>query len=311
MSKLFISGSIAYDHLMSFDGELKDSFLAEGLDELSVSFLGKDRRVEFGGCAANIAYSFSKLGGEPWIFGLAGNDFEKYAKWLDKNSIDYRLVSISEDVPSANCYLLTDNKEHQLAIFSPGAMRKGVSMIEEEDMVGLKDTDLAILSAGSGEYFGFFAEYFFGMGIPYLFDPGQEIMSMGKARFVQLLDNAKGLFLNKYEAGLIEEKFEIKLSDLCEKVDFVVVTLGDQGCELHADGKTTLVPAVSGLNVKDPTGSGDAFRAGFAHAMMDGKGLMDCCRMGNAVASFSVESFGTQRHEINEKLLNERLKRIS
>ncbi len=311
MSKLFISGSIAYDHLMNFDGELKNSFLAGGLDNLSVSFLGQDRKVEFGGCGPNIAYSFKKLGGEPCIFGFAGNDFDKYDKWLKKNGIDCTLISVNETLPTAACFFLTDKQENQFAIFSPGAMSGEGVNLEDDYMVDLKNVDMAILSAGSGEYFAFLAEFFLGMGIPYVLDPGQEVLAMGKEHFLQLLNGAKGLFLNEYEVGLVEEKYQIKLADLCEKVDFVVVTLGDKGCELHTNGKTILVPAISGLNVKDPTGSGDSFRAGFLHALMAGKELVDCCRLGNVVASFSVESFGTQRHGIDSQILNERLKKIS
>ena len=306
MSKVLTAGSIAYDHLMNFDGEFKDSILAEkDLKNLSVSFLAKTKNMNFGGCAPNIAYSLSLLGDQSAIIGVVGNDFNEYRKWLEDKNIKTDFIDIDKKGVTAAAYILSDNNQGQIAIFYPGAINN------EEKGFGLNKFDFggydyAIVSPELPSRMYFWAKYFKKLNIPYIFDPGQAIPALTKEQFMEMATDAKALIFNEYEATMIENKTDMTLEELAENKDFMIKTLGAKGCQVYS-GEVFEVPAISGLREVDSTGCGDAFRSGIIHGITNGVGLKRACEMGNTAASFVVEERGTQSHFYTMEIFMDRL----
>jgi adenosine kinase len=297
MKNIVVTGSIAYDHLMSFDGEFADSLIADQLRNLSVSFLASTHDHEFGGCAGNIAYSLKQLSCEPIILGVAGGDFEKYRAWLEKHSISTDQIFIDEHKDTASAYVLTDKTQSQISIFSPGAMGN------LEDGLELKGVDpstvaCAIVAPEPPKRMLSFGRYFKRIGVPFVFDPGQAIPSLTKEDVLELIDESVGMIANEYEVEMLAKKLEIpveKLADLCK---FLIKTTGEKGCEIYEKGNVIKVPAISGLKVVDATGCGDAFRAGFLSGYVKGMSLEKACALGNKIAALVIVKKGTQSHKI-------------
>ncbi|MFA7685643.1 MAG: carbohydrate kinase family protein [Candidatus Gracilibacteria bacterium] len=306
MSKILTAGSIAYDHLMDFDGEFKDSILAEkDLKKLSVSFLAKTKNINFGGCSPNIAYSLSLLGDNASVIGVAGNDFKEYKEWLEDKGIQTEFVDIDKHGVTAAAYILSDKNQGQIAIFYPGAINN------EEKGFGLNGFDFsgydyAIVSPELPSRMYFWAKHFAKLKIPYIFDPGQAIPAFTKDQLMEMARDAKALIFNEYEGSLIENKIGISLEKLAEDKEFMIKTLGAKGCQVYA-GEIFDVPAVSNLNEIDSTGCGDGFRAGVIHGITNGFGLKRACEIGNTAASFVVEARGTQSHYYTMELFLDRL----
>lgn len=305
MKQIAVTGSIAYDHLLTFDGEFKDSLLASELENLSVSFLAQDHKLSFGGCGGNIAYNLKMLGVEPLLFGVAGNDFGKYEKWLKKNEIGTEHILVDEEDLTSNAYVLTDRSQRQIAIFSPGTRVVG-------KVAGVKSSEVAcaIIGPDVPERMMEFGREFAKLGIKYIFDPGQAIPGLSKAYLAELLDGCIGLILNEYEAEMICSKMGLSFAELVGKVAFLVKTVGEKGAELYEKSEVLRIPAVAGLKVVDITGCGDAFRGGFLSGFVDGKNLATACAMGNTAASFALEVLGTQNHKFPAELFSARLKAL-
>lgn len=306
VKEVFVSGSIAYDHLMKFEGFFKDNLLISDLENLSVSFQTKSEEKFFGGCAPNIAYNLKLLGIVPVIFGIGGNDFGEYDKWLKKNKISTSGIEIESGEPTASAYILSDKKENQIAIFSRGAI--GAQKFFKPKF-GVKRIDAAIISPDLPERMCATAEFFWKQKKPFIFDPGQATVSLKSEVLVKILSHAKGLITNQYEADLLAKKVGKNFKALIQKLDFNVVTLGENGCELTEKGKKLNVGAVKNSKVVDATGCGDAFRGGFLAGYVNKMPLEKCCKIGNTAASFALETKGTQNHKYNLREFNLRLQK--
>ena len=295
MKKVLITGSIAYDNLMSFDGLFRDSFIEKELDNLSLSFLASDHEIFFGGCGPNIAFSLKLLGHSPVLFGVAGNDFQNYAEWLESNGISTDHVFVDNNSPTACANILTDRNQNQLTIFSPGAINTHPVEIKlnEEAKDGAV---LAIVSPELPDRMAYYCRYFRELGIPYIFDPGQEIPVLERASLEEMLFGSIGVVVNEYESLLLTKKVGISLEEIAQKLEFVIVTLEDKGCRLYEKGEVKEVGAVRDVNVVDSTGCGDAFRAGFIHGYLNRADLTECCDIGNKTAATVLKVRGTQNH---------------
>jgi adenosine kinase len=295
MKNILITGSIAYDHIMFFDGEFKDSLLPEDLDHLSVAFSSKSHDVYFGGCAPNIAYTLQLLGEKPYISGVAGNDFDKYRDWLARNKISTECIVVDSENPCAAAYILNDKSQNQITIFSAGAMNNS-KICKNLTHCDVTIIDLAVVAPDLPKRMVSTAENLNKFNIPYIFDPGQAISSMSKEYLALIIDGCIGIITNSYEASLLEEKLVMNVSQIANWAGFYIKTLGDEGCCYYKDGKNPIISAVKGLQVADVTGCGDAFRAGFVHAYVNGKDIENCCKFANVAASFVIDKMGTQTH---------------
>ena len=296
MKNIVVTGSIAYDHLMTFDGEFADSLIAEQLQNLSVSFLAKTHVHEFGGCAGNIAYSLKLLGCEPVILGVAGIDFDRYKKWLEEHKISHEHIFIDKAKATASAYVLSDKKQNQISFFSPGAMENMDDGLELKGLEAGKIT-CAIIAPEPPKRMLQFGRYFKQAGIAYVFDPGQAIPALHKEEILELLGGSVGMIANDYEVEMLAKKLEMDEKKLATLCGFLIKTTGENGCEIHEQGRLIHVPAVSGVKVVDVTGCGDAFRAGFLSGYVEGMDLKKACERANKVASFVIEKRGTQNHK--------------
>jgi len=310
MKNVLIVGSVAYDHLMTFDGKLKDSFAHVYMDNLSVSFLASTHKGDFGGCAANVAYSLSLLNEKPFIYTVVGGkDFEEYRKRLVKNGISTKFIGVDKDNFTAAGYILSDKEQNQIAIFSPGAMLNSKFDIDVKK-TNLKFVDIGLISPDIPERMIKVADIFKSKKIPYIFDPGQALPALSRDQLEKMILGSIGSIFNEYEGNMICKRLEISLFELSRKVGFLVRTLGDKGCEYYKDGqRSKTIPAVKGLKVKDVTGAGDAFRSGFIHGLLKKYSLDKACQMGNTAGSFVVETTGPQAHMYTIKQFEARLKK--
>lgn len=306
MKNILVTGSIAYDHLLTFAGEFKESIIAEQLEHLSVSFIANSHKTDFGGCGANIAYSLRLLGENPLLFGVVGNDFQRYAQWLQKNDISTQCLVKNKDYPTANAYVLTDREYKQISIFSPAAMQEHEIEIKLPTDAA-KDIALALIAPELPKRMLYFVDYFKELNVLYVFDPGQSLPALTAQQLEILIDNSIGTIVNEYESEMLMKKTGLGLPEIAERSGFLIRTLSERGCEYFKDGKRVSVLAVPNVHVVDVTGTGDAFRAGFLHAYVNGEDFKKACAIGNVAASFALEVYGTQKHKFILKQFQERL----
>jgi adenosine kinase len=250
--RILVSGSIAYDYIMQYEGVFKDALLKEHLDHLNVAFTAKNRVREFGGCGGNIAYSLSLLGENPILFSVAGSDFDEYEKWLHGNNVDVDFVGRDSEKLTATAYVLTDKRENQITIFSPSAM-ESTSCEKDLSDSELNGVSLAILSPDICERTARLAHSLVDAGVPYFFDPGQMTPAFSKEDLRFLLENAHGFIANHYEVKLLCDRLDINLDDIVKYVDIFIETLGEKGSVLRMKDDIVEIVAVSPCKVADPT----------------------------------------------------------
>ncbi len=298
-----ICGSFAFDTIMVFGDRFKNHILPDQVHILNVCFIAPEMRREFGGCAGNIAYNLKLLGGEPLPMGTAGTDFSPYAAWLDQCGIERRHVRVLDDCYTAQAYITTDLDDNQITAFHPGAMTHAhVNKVSDA-----KGVELGIVSPDGRDAMIEHAEQFAAAGIPFVFDPGQGLpMFEGEelARFVAL---ASYVTVNDYESRLLEERTGRALGELAGDVEALVVTKGAQGSDIHVDGQVVTVPAAAVPRAVDPTGCGDAYRAGLLYGLAAG---LDWERIGciaSLCGAIKIESHGTQNHHFSREEFAARL----
>jgi len=308
MKNILVSGSIAYDHIMFFNGRFKESIIPDELENLSISFLAKSREIFYGGCAPNIAYSLRLLGENPIILGVAGNDFDEYRVWLSRNHISTDCIFIDKDNPTAAAYILNDKDQNQISFFSPGASGNP-GLCKDLVCCDTFSVDLAILAPGVPERMLSIAEHMIRENIPYLFDPGQAISALSKEYLAIIIDGCIGIIANEYETSLLKEKMRMTFPQITKWAGFFVETLGENGCVLYEGKKQKDISAIKGLQVADVTGCGDTFRSGFLYGYVNEKTLEECCEMACTAASFVIDKTGTQTHNFTKAEFNARLKK--
>ena len=290
---IYISGSLAYDRIMNFPDKFSNHILPDKLHILNVCFLVNDLEERFGGTAGNIAYSLALLEENATILAAAGNDFERYQKWLHKHGISQDGIQLVQDVPTASAYITTDHADNQITAFNPGAMNTATN--GSQSQFETKDS-LAIVSPGNLEDMQKFPEIYRGKNIPFIFDPGQNIPAFSGAQLKSMIQGATILIANDYELSLIMEATGLDKKGLLQLTSAIITTLGEQGCLITNTSSEQEIPAVKVQNAQDPTGCGDAFRSGLIKGLCRGKDLKEAAQMGATCASFCVEHKGTQEH---------------
>ena len=292
--KTIIFGSIAYDNLMNFNGKFSDSILPEEISNLNVSFLLPNLKREFGGCAANIAYNLKLLNDNHTIYGSVGGlDCEPFLKKFKSLKIDLSGVKVIDDKYTAQAYIVTDNDKNQITLFHPGAMNEA-HLCEFKPQE--KENYLAIVSPNGKDAMHKFTKLLHKEKIDFIFDPGQGLPMFSKEELEDLIFKSNYLFLNEYEAKLLESKLKTPIKTLSKYVNFIVVTLGINGSKIYKNNDEMLVNAVRTEKAVDPTGCGDAYRAGFLFSIKKNYSLEKSAKLSSIIAKFKVESIGPQNH---------------
>ncbi|MGW3013066.1 carbohydrate kinase family protein [Streptomyces sp. NPDC001219] len=298
--RIAVTGSIATDHLMTFPGRFADQLVADQLHTISLSFLVDQLEVRRGGVAANISFGMGQLGTAPILVGAAGNDFEEYRAWLDRHGVDTRSVRISEVLHTARFVCTTDADHNQLGSFYTGAMSEArlIELQHVAERVG--GLDLVLIGADDPEAMVRHTEECRSRGIPFAADFSQQIARMDGESIRTLMTDAAYLFSNEYEKGLIESKTGWTDEEILAKVGTRVTTLGSNGVRIERTGEPAIEVGVPEENAKaDPTGVGDAFRAGFLSGLSWGVGLERAAQIGCMLATLVIETVGTQEYELH------------
>ena len=290
---ILICGSLAYDNIMVFPDYFKNHILPDKIHMMSVSFLVPEMRREFGGCAGNTAYSVKLLGNEPLILATAGSDFTPYAARLDELGIRRDGIKVLDEHFTGQCFITTDLDDNQIAAFHPGAMNHA-------QLVTVADAPerpaLAIVMPDGKQGMVEHTEQLAAAGIPFIFDPGQGLPLFNGNELLHLIELADYLTLNDYEAEMVLQKTGLTLDTLASKVKALVVTLGAAGAHIYADGVRHDIPAVPASAVVDPTGCGDAFRAGLLHGLTHGWAWPQTGRLASLLGSLKIAQRGAQNH---------------
>lgn len=290
---ILLSGSVAYDYLMTFPGLFHEHILPERLQSISLSFLVESMTRQRGGTAPNIAYTLALLGERPRLIATVGEDFEEYRAWLEKSGVDTEWAKVVPGKFTASFFATTDQVSAQIASFYPGAMADAailsIKHIEKRpDLVIISPTDPSAMKLHAAECRE--------LDIPYLYDPSQQVLRLEGAEIARDMQGAHFLFVNDYEFGLISKKTGLDLDGMLEHVDIIVVTRGEQGASIYVDGQEVTVPVAPAEHVIDPTGVGDAFRAGFLTGYSRGWDWLLCGQIGAVAATYCIEQNGPQNH---------------
>ena len=287
-----ICGSLAFDTIMSFHGKFSEALLADQLHKINVAFLVPGIRREYGGCAGNIAYNLKLLGGDPLIMATVGQDGAPYVERLNKLGIATRCIRSYEDSYTAQAFITTDADNNQITAFHPGAMSNS-HHIKVKDAGSVK---LAIIAPDGRDGMVEHARDCAALGVPFIFDPGQGLPMFSGDELKEFIEMATYVAVNDYEAELLTERTGLSLQAISERVSALVVTRGEQGAEIFtADGKFD-IPVVKVANVIDPTGCGDAFRAGMLFGLTRGMDWMTIGRLASLMGALKIESQGGQNH---------------
>lgn len=289
---IVVTGSIAYDYLMSFPGTFTEHFLPEHMDRISLSFLVDTMDKRRGGCAPNIAYTLALLGERPQLMATAGQDFGEYRQWLDAAGVDTSLVKVVDDKFTASFFCSTDQESNQIASFYTGAMAHAAEL----SFRAAPECRLAIISPNDPAAMVQYADECRTLKLPFIWDPGQQCARMSGEELGQGLNGAAIAMCNDYEFELIRQKTGLDEAGVLNLADVLVVTKGEHGSTIIEGERRTDVPAVPPRQIVDPTGVGDAFRAGFLKGMVGRAGYLVCAQLGSVAATYALEHLGGQSH---------------
>lgn len=291
MRNILVSGSLAYDHIMDFPGFFRDHFMPDKLHNINVSFNIDSHTENFGGTGGNIAYNLALLGEKVSIISTAGNDFDRYGKYLDNAGVDISTIILNSKLQTAFAYILTDKGDNQIAAFHPGAAADPYA-----GELTLTSETLAIIAPGSIQDMQTLPEKFRKSGVRFLFDPGQAIPALSGEDLKNGITGSEAVFANDYEFSLIEFKTGWKPADIVKVAKTLVITLGVAGSRVITTGGETTVAATPAHEAKDPTGAGDGYRAGYIKGLRSHLTPAECAQLGSVVATYVVENVGTQAH---------------
>lgn len=297
-----ICGSFAYDTIMLFHDRFRNHILPEQVHILNVSFLVPDLRREFGGCAGNIAYNLNMLGGDGKPVGTVGEDFEPYAKWLDECGVSRDHLRVIPGSYTAQAYITTDKDDNQITAFHPGAMNQA----HEIDVSTLGGCTLGMVSPDGRQGMIDHAEQFASAGVPFIFDPGQGMPMFDGDSLLRFAEQANWLAFNDYEAKLMTERTGKSIKQLAEMVEAVIVTRGGEGSEIVTREKSYEIPTAPAKALIDPTGCGDAYRAGLLYGLMNGMDWETTGRIAALMGAIKIEQAGTQNHYVSKEAIARR-----
>jgi adenosine kinase len=300
-----ICGSFAFDTIMVFHDHFKHHILPEQVHILNVSFLVPDLRREFGGCAGNIAYNLKLLGGEGRPVGTVGEDFTPYAKWMDECGISREQILEVPGSYTAQAYITTDKDDNQITAFHPGAMNQA----HQIDVSKIDGCTLGMVSPDGRQGMVEHAEQFAEMGVPFIFDPGQGMPMFDGDSLMKFAEQASWLAFNDYEAKLMQERTGKSLKQLAQMVDAIIVTRGGEGSEIITKDGDLSIPAAPVKAVVDPTGCGDAYRAGMLYGLMNDMDWETTGRIAAIMGAIKIEQAGTQNHVVSPEEIGRRFEK--
>ena len=297
-----ICGSFAYDNIMVFQDHFKNHILPDKIHILNVSFLVPELRREFGGCAGNIAYNLKMIGGDPLPMGTVGRDFLPYAQWMDEQCIERRCIREMDDTLTAQAFIITDLGDNQITAFHPGAMEQSaLNAVAEAGTVSI-----GIIAPDGRDGMIRHAEQMSAVGIPFIFDPGQGMPMFDGEDLKRFIDDATWVTVNDYESELMQARTGLSLGEIAEQVLALVITRGGEGSHIYMDGKRLEIPTAPTGAIKDPTGCGDAYRAGLLYGLMHDLPWETTARIASLLGAIKIEQAGTQNHHVTRDDFAER-----
>ena len=302
--RTLICGSMAYDTIMVFRDHFKNHILPDQIHILNVSFLVPDMRREFGGCAGNIAYSLKMLGGDPLIMASVGEDYQPYAYRMDKLRLSQAHVRQVPDTFTAQAFITTDLDDNQITAFHPGAM----NFSHQNHVSEARDVGLGIIAPDGREGMQQHAREFHEAGVPFIFDPGQGLPMFDGAELMNFIGLADYVAANDYEAKLLQERTGKSVEELSKLVKALVVTRGAEGSQVFVNGKPEDIPAVKPAQVLDPTGCGDAYRAGLLYGIASGLDWPTTGRLASLIGSIKIAQRGAQNHQFTRDEISQRFR---
>lgn len=287
-----ICGSFAYDNIMVFQDQFKNHILPDKVHILNVCFLVPDMRREFGGCAGNIAYNLKLLEGVGKPMGTVGMDFGPYSQWMDDEGVSRDYVTQVDGTYTAQAFITTDLDDNQITAFHPGAM----NFAHENTVPSNAGISLGLISPDGRDGMIQHAEQFANANIPFIFDPGQGLPMFDGNELTTFLEQATYVTVNDYESQLMQERTSLSESEMAQRVDALIVTRGADGSTVYAGGKEISIPVVAVDDLRDPTGCGDAYRAGLIYGLMNDMDWDTTCRIASLMGAIKIQNHGTQNH---------------
>lgn len=287
-----ICGSLAFDKIMQYHGRFGETLLADQLHRVNVSFLVPTLRTEYGGCSANIAYNLKLLGGDPLIMATIGQDGGDYLQRFDKFGISTRGIRTIAHAYTAQCFVTADLDNNQINAFHPGAMQ----FAHENNVGDQGPLAVAIIAPDGREGMLKHARDCAALGVPFMFDPGQQLPMFSGEELIRFIDQATYLAANDYEFEMVMDRTGLTLGDIAKRLDALIVTRGDKGSEIHAGGERHDIPAVPAEKIADPTGCGDAYRAGLLYGITNGFDWPTTGRLASLLGSIKIAHQGGQNH---------------
>ncbi|SOD40142.1 carbohydrate kinase family protein [Nitrosovibrio sp. Nv4] len=297
-----ICGSIAYDTIMVFKDHFKNHILPEQIHILNVAFLVPDMRREFGGCAGNIAYNLQMIGGEPLIMATVGDDYQPYAYRLASLDIAQTHIRQVQGTFTAQAFITTDLSDNQITAFHPGAMNYS----HENHVVDAKKVSLGIVAPDGRDGMVQHAREFHEAGVPFMFDPGQGLPMFNGEELLDFIHKADYIAVNDYEGQLLHERTGRTLEALAKLVKGLIVTKGAEGSVVYTDGQQIEIPSVKPDKLIDPTGCGDAYRAGLLYGITNGMDWQSTGRLGSLMGALKIAERGGQNHKFTRDEIDQR-----
>lgn len=294
MGKVIVSGSIAFDNIMDFPGLFGEQILPDRINSLNVSFLVNGLKKVKGGTAPNIAYSLALVGEKPYVLGTAGCDFGEYRAWLNKNGVNTDYIRILEEDYTASCFITTDLSDNQITAFYPGAMAKDNELSLKAIDTG--DVSMVIIAPTGPDAMMIRVRECREIGVPYMFDPGMQIPRLTAEELREGILGASIAIFNEYEYNMMLEKTKLSENEIVDSVDLVVITLGSEGSILRRKQEQVKIPVAKPESVVDPTGAGDAYRAGLLKGYFEKATLEVMGRYASITAVYAVEHKGATEH---------------
>lgn len=291
---ILISGSLAYDYIMDFPDSFKNHILPDQIHILSVSFVIDKLQKHFGGTAGNIAYTAKLLDAEPIVFGALGSDAKPYLDHFKAQKIDTKHIQKAKKLLSSSAYITTDKDDNQITAFYPGAGREALKLSLDDVK---EEIDIVFISPADKDVMVQHAKQAYDKKIPIVFDPGQQITALDPRELCMLVGQATFFIGNDYEMKLMHEKTGWDIDELFDHVEVVITTLGSHGSKIQTKDTTYEIKPCTAQSVDDPTGAGDAYRAGFFSAYVRGMDLRTCGQVASVAATYAVENYGTQAHD--------------
>ncbi len=296
-----VTGSLAFDHIMDFPGKFSDHIMPDKIHQINLSFLVNTLSKQKGGTAGNIAYNLALLKTPVSVVGMAGHDFPEYAKFLENTGVDISKIQTAENNLTSSAFIMTDKADNQITAFYPGAMKDATQL----SLDGLT-TDFVVVSANNPEAMVKFAKQCQELNIKYMLDPGMQLPRLTDEELRSGIKGAEILIGNDYEISLLKEKLMLDDKQLLEQVKILITTLGEKGSTIQTKNQTLQIPAAKLNQVLDPTGAGDAFRAGFLAGFTKGLNLQACGQIGSVAACYAIEKYGTTNHKFTIEEFKER-----